>query len=133
MTDIDAIRARNLRDLAMYEGYTIGPPRQITEVATLLQALDASQAEVAELQAIFDMQREAQMRAIKRWQAATGKGLTWPDMADLCFWLAGQLDEKSAALAERDEEVRRLRVFKDAVLALLSSLVEDEETVERVA
>jgi len=34
------------------------------------------------------------MRAICRWQAETGKTLTWPDHADLCVWLLGKLDEQ---------------------------------------
>jgi hypothetical protein len=35
------------------------------------------------------------MRAIKRWQAATGRKLklTWPDHVDLVVWLVEQLEK----------------------------------------
>lgn len=51
-------------------------------------------AQNAELEAGFDMRWNADMRAIKRWQQATGKILEWPDHADLCVWLLEQLDKK---------------------------------------
>ncbi|MDE1149693.1 MAG: hypothetical protein PW843_24340 [Azospirillaceae bacterium] len=55
--------------------------------------LEAAAAdEAAELKATFDLRWKADMRAIARWQAATGKTLTWPDHADLCVWLMEQLD-----------------------------------------
>jgi hypothetical protein len=77
-----------------------------TDRATLLRLLDAARANAAELQAVFDMQRAAQMRAIKRWQDATGKDMTWPDTTDLCFWLAGQLDAARAELAGVKEALK---------------------------
>lgn len=41
----------------------------------------------------FDLRWRADMRAIKRWQAANpGNDLTWPDHADLVVWLLGELD-----------------------------------------
>jgi hypothetical protein len=41
----------------------------------------------------FDLRWNADMRAIKRWQAAhPGKELVWPDHADLVVWLMEQLD-----------------------------------------
>lgn len=49
--------------------------------------------ELAELQAIFDLRWKADMRAIKRWQAAgPGREKTWPDHADLVVWLLEQLE-----------------------------------------
>ena len=46
-----------------------------------------------ELQAGFDLRWAADMRAIKRWQAAhPGKDLVWPDHADLVVWLLEQLE-----------------------------------------
>ncbi len=48
--------------------------------------------QVAEIQATFDLRWAADMRAIKRWQAATGRTLTWPDHSDLCVWLLQELD-----------------------------------------
>ena len=56
---------------------------------------------IAELDATFDLRWKADMRAIKAWQAETGRDLTWPDHADLCVWL----------LYRQDRLVRALRPF----------------------
>lgn len=59
--------------------------------------------ELAELQVVFDLRWRADMRAIKRWQEATGRTMVWPDHADLCVWLLEQLDaerERCAKVAE---------------------------------
>ena len=61
-------------------------------IALLVDELDEAQGEVDELQATFDLCWKANMRAIKRWQEATGRDDTWPDHADLCVWLMEQLD-----------------------------------------
>lgn len=61
--------------------------------------LDATEA-LSELEATFDLRYKADMRAIERWQKATGKELTWPDHADLVVWLLGQIDELEATAAE---------------------------------
>lgn len=45
------------------------------------------QQKINELQLSLDLQWEAGQRAIKMWQAETGKELVWPDKADLCVWL----------------------------------------------
>jgi hypothetical protein len=57
----------------------------------LLEAAD----ELDELEQLFDLRWDADMRAIKRWQAATGRKLklTWPDHVDLVVWLVEQLEE----------------------------------------
>jgi hypothetical protein len=44
----------------------------------------------------FNLRWNADMRAIKRWQDATGQTLTWPDHADLVVWLLEQLEPASA-------------------------------------
>ena len=48
-----------------------------------------------ELQASFELRRNADMRAIKRWQSEDPekRELTWPDHADLCCWLLDQLEQ----------------------------------------
>jgi hypothetical protein len=51
-------------------------------------------AELKDKDAAFDLRWQADMRAIKKWQKATGKKLVWPDHADLCVWLLEQLDKK---------------------------------------
>lgn len=45
-----------------------------------------------DLRAGFNLRWDADRRAIKRWQAATGNLLVWPDHADLCVWLLKRLD-----------------------------------------
>lgn len=44
----------------------------------------------------FALRWEADRRAIRQWQEATGRKLVWPDHADLCVWLLEQLDKTKA-------------------------------------
>ena len=55
--------------------------------------LAAARQEAVDLQAGFDLRWRADMRAIKAWQDSTGRKLVWPDHADLCVWLMGELAE----------------------------------------
>ena len=51
-----------------------------------------------ELRATFDLRWKADMRAIKRWQAAhPGNELTWPDHADMVVWLLGEVERLQQA------------------------------------
>lgn len=60
-----------------------------------------------ELQASFDLRWKADMRAIKRWQEANpGRENIWPDSADLCVWLIGEIERLAAP--EADGEVEEL-------------------------
>jgi hypothetical protein len=47
----------------------------------------ALQDRIGELEALFELRHDADMRAIARWREATGKTMTLPDHADLCVWL----------------------------------------------
>jgi hypothetical protein len=79
-------------------------------------------AEVADMQASFDLRWAADMRAIKRWQTQTGRDLTWPDHADLVVWLLAEVDRLEnilhndwTALTERERilaGVGRLRRYE---------------------
>jgi len=79
------------------------PNGTIWDYAKKLQKdLDAAIAERDELrrtneglQLTFDLRWKADQRAIKRWQDATGKKLTWPDHADLVVWLLENYCNKS--------------------------------------
>jgi len=73
----------------------------------------------AELEALFDLRYNADMRAIKRWQAATGRHLTWPDHADLVVWLLKQLDAAEAVIdvARRTGEINVVAPLSDYVEA----------------
>lgn len=57
-------------------------------------------ARLEERQQSFDLRWKASMRAIKRWQAATGKELQWPDHADLCVWLLERIEEREGLVRE---------------------------------
>lgn len=57
-------------------------------------------SQLLELEQIFDLRWKADMRAIKRWQEATGRMLTWPDSADLSVWLLEKLDAAEARIGE---------------------------------
>ena len=48
---------------------------------------------LAEFERMFDVRFDADMRAIKRWQALSGKTLNWPEHADLCVWLLERLED----------------------------------------
>jgi len=62
-----------------------------------LQArIDSLEAEIKDRAASFELRWGADRRAIKRWQDATGHHETWPDHADLCVWLLGELDRLRA-------------------------------------
>lgn len=64
--------------------------------------LDDAEKKIAELQASSDLRWNADMRAIERWRAAhPGKELVWPDHADLCVWLMGELDALDAMVDKR--------------------------------
>lgn len=53
-----------------------------------------------ELQQTFDLRWNADMRAIRRWQAAhPGNDLVWPDHADMVVWLMEELDKQRTGRA----------------------------------
>ena len=63
---------------------------------SLAEVIEQLQAEAAELEGIFDLQWEADMRAVKRWREAhPGNELVMPDRCDMVVWLLG-LVERSA-------------------------------------
>ncbi len=59
---------------------------------------DTDAEKLAELEALFDLCHKADMRAIKQWQAATGRTLVWPDQTALVVWLLEQLDAAEAKI-----------------------------------
>lgn len=53
--------------------------------------------ELVTLENLFDLQWEADQRAIKLWQAAhPGNDLVWPDRCDMVVWLMGELEKARA-------------------------------------
>lgn len=61
--------------------------------------------ETDDLERTFDMRWQADQRAIKRWQAETGRTDTWPDHADLCVWLMEKLDAERERCRKIAEDV----------------------------
>ncbi len=67
---------------------------------------------LSELESLFDLCHKADMRAIKQWQAATGRTRVWPDQTALVGWLLGKLDDADNESAQ----VRTaLQPFADSV------------------
>lgn len=54
------------------------------------------QRRIEELDHGFELRWQASQRAIKKWHEAGHPELEWPDHADLCVWLMGQLDKAKA-------------------------------------
>lgn len=72
------------------------------------KAFREMEAELQNKERSFDLRWRADMRAIKRWQAAgPGRELTWPDHADLCVWLLGELDQ---AQQREESQARTLAI-----------------------
>ena len=95
-----------------YKKYAWANDRSNAALAALTdavsEALQANTADadvgerIAELQASADLRWKADMRAIERWRAAhPDKELVWPDHADLCVWLMGELDALDAMVDKR--------------------------------
>lgn len=84
-------------DWAAYVAQSTNP--QVVELDAFLAGYKAGAG-------AFDVRWDADMRAIKRWQAAhPGKELTWPDHADLVVWL---LEEYSILEGEFEKRVTKL-------------------------
>ena len=79
----------------------------ITANQNLANERNRLQAEVQEHEASFNLRHGADMRAIKRWQEATGKTQVWPDHADLCVWLMESTERLQAELNESQVEIER--------------------------
>lgn len=57
--------------------------------------------DMADMAAGLKLRWRADMRAIARWQAATGKVMTWPDCTDPCVWLMERLDAQDLSAGAR--------------------------------
>lgn len=67
---------------------------------------EAAEANAAELQGTFDLMWAADQRAIKQWQAATGKDSVWPDRAALTTWLLERVEAAEARNKELEQAPR---------------------------
>jgi hypothetical protein len=101
------------------------------EITRLRAELATATAELDELQVVFDKTREANMRAIKRWQEVTGRDKSWPDHDYLILWLLEQWDEARSRFNDMDlcregqapcEWALKLIAERDDARALLLSI-----------
>lgn len=74
------------KDLVFAERARMDLPRVLTELE--------------EMKSSFALRWDADMRAIKRWQVASGETLVWPDHADLCVWLLEQQHAQSKLIEQ---------------------------------
>ena len=63
-------------------------------------------AERDEHELSFDLRWRADMRAIERWQTATGRTMVWPDHADLAVWLMERLEAAESLNARQAEALK---------------------------
>ena len=63
-----------------------------------LRKLKQLRAEIADYKATLNVCYAAHVRGIARWQAATGKTLTWPDGANLVVWLLERLEHAETVI-----------------------------------
>lgn len=94
----------------------------IVAAVNALPELLALREERNELQSVFDAQWGADMRAIQRWQIATGKEGTWPDRANLVVWLLERVEKLEAALKPFADEADKWAncIDKDAQEILIA-------------
>jgi hypothetical protein len=80
--------------------YPVPPiqPEAAAEIDRLSAQLVEAVEESDDLQRTFDLQWEADQRAIKRWlEAHPGNDLVWPDRADVVVWLMEELAKVQSA------------------------------------
>jgi len=97
------------------------------EVARLTAENERLTSESGADKATFDLRWAADQRAIKRWQATTGRVNVWPDRADMVVLLLEVADRAEAALAASDERVKAM--LKDLTV-LRASLHREQDAVE---
>ena len=76
------------------------PSPQRIEIKRLRHRLKRARLDVEGFEKTFRLRWDADMRAIKRWQAAApGRELTWPDHADMVVWMLETQDAIAQELA----------------------------------
>ena len=93
-------------------------------IVELIEAKRRVEQELIEREHSFDLRWNADMRAIKLWQKATGRTEVWPDHADLCVWLMEKLDRVKSSIIEDLDEVTAddLEYLRDACQQKLDDL-----------
>lgn len=89
-------RSRDRNTSGEDNGMSTGTDINIKQLMALIERLQKAELELAELNQSADLRSTADLRAIKRWQDATGRSMTWPDHADLVVWLLERLEKAEA-------------------------------------
>ena len=85
------------------------------QIVAALNEADALRAEVEEMNELFQAQWEADMRAVKLWQDATGKEFTLPDRTNHVVWLLNRIEFDEKIYAEMREENEQLKLELAAI------------------
>ncbi len=95
------------------------PDWQYHEINCRYRLLQEAADQLRDHEAGFDLRWKADMRAINRWQAATGRTMTWPDHADLVMWLLERLEaaERSDTPAGMNKKTYSKTYIGDGVYA----------------
>jgi hypothetical protein len=98
--DVQNAPPDNLSPLALAREALVAPGQQNAQrVQTLARAVFEQHASLEEYDFTFRLRWEADRRAILRWQEAhPGNDLKWPNHADLCVWLLGEIDRLEGLL-----------------------------------
>ena len=103
----------------------LSPALTPTEAAALRAERDAAVAERDELQATFDLQWKADMRAVAMWHKAhPGNDLVWPDRANMVVWLLERDERRNADAQAFKDQASEVCQRADAELTTLRAEVE---------
>lgn len=102
MSDVRELIGELLSEAAFGDSDTCRLAQRAADALARLQAENLRlREELTEYENVFNSTWEADMRAVRRWQAAhPGKDLVHPDHANLCFWLLAEIERKDAALQD---------------------------------
>jgi hypothetical protein len=104
------------------------------EAGTTMKELLEEACKANQLQRLFDLRWEADMRAVKRWQAANpGNDLIWPDRADLVVWLLDREDALLKRLAALDTPAVRDLIDRLHIRANIRRAISNRKSENRLA
>ena len=106
----EALRAEAARLRAEAEKSAAQRDEAVLRATQAEERLRAVEADNAELQAIFDLQWEADMRALKEWRDKNpGNDLVWPHSVRLTAWALAERDIAVARMTAAEAELARIR------------------------
>ena len=78
----------------------------VGQIRGMAAEIDRLRADVAALEASFEVFHAAELRGIKIWQQATGKNMVWPDKGKLTAWLCERFAKAEATNAKLREFIQ---------------------------